>query len=50
MFYADTIGLEKIYQKICEYRDEHGALYWTPAPLLERMVKEGKSLADLNKK
>ena len=48
MFYADTIGLDKIYKKICEYGEEHGELYWTPAPLLERLVKEGKSFSDLN--
>jgi len=48
MFYADTIGLDNILQQICNYREEHGDLYWTPAPLLERLVKEGKNFSSLN--
>ena len=50
MFYADTIGLDNVYRKICEYRDELSELYWTPAPLLEQLVKEGKTFSDLNNK
>jgi 3-hydroxyacyl-CoA dehydrogenase len=42
MFYADTIGLKKVYGAILKYRDLVGAEYWTPAPLLEKLAKEGK--------
>ncbi|MDD3249823.1 MAG: 3-hydroxyacyl-CoA dehydrogenase NAD-binding domain-containing protein [Smithellaceae bacterium] len=42
MFYADTVGLKKIYDAILRYRDLVGAEYWTPAPLLEKLAKEGK--------
>ena len=42
MFYADQVGLKTIYDAILKYRDLVGAEYWTPAPLLERLAKEGK--------
>jgi len=42
MFYADTVGVKKIYDAILKYRDLVGAEYWTPAPLLEKLAKEGK--------
>lgn len=48
MYYADSIGLDKIYNKICEFRDQHGEQYWKPAPLLERLVKDGKSFSDFD--
>ncbi len=42
MFYADTIGLGKVYDAILKYRDLVGAEYWTPSPLLEKLTKAGK--------
>ena len=42
MFYADTIGLGKVYDTILKYGDLVGAEYWTPSPLLEKLAKEGK--------
>ncbi|MHB8139510.1 MAG: 3-hydroxyacyl-CoA dehydrogenase NAD-binding domain-containing protein [Smithellaceae bacterium] len=42
MFYADTVGLKKVYDAILKYKDLVGAEYWTPSPLLERLAKEGK--------
>ncbi|MDI6726540.1 MAG: 3-hydroxyacyl-CoA dehydrogenase NAD-binding domain-containing protein [Smithellaceae bacterium] len=42
MFYADRVGLKKVYEAILRYRDLVGAEYWTPAPLLEKLAKEGK--------
>ena len=42
MFYADTIGLKKVYDAILKYKDQVGAEYWTPSPLLEKLAKEGK--------
>ncbi len=49
MFYADTIGLNKVYEAICKYRERYGDLYWTPAPLLEKLAKEGKTFSDWKK-
>ncbi|WP_086929438.1 3-hydroxyacyl-CoA dehydrogenase NAD-binding domain-containing protein [Agarilytica rhodophyticola] len=51
MFYADQIGLRKVYDTICRYRDTFGNEfgYWEPAPLLEKLALEGKSFAEYKK-
>jgi 3-hydroxyacyl-CoA dehydrogenase len=41
MFYADTVGLPTILAHVKEYRARFGD-YWQPAPLLERLVAEGR--------
>ncbi len=41
MFYADTIGLPAVLARVNEYRARFGD-YWQPAPLLERLVAEGR--------
>ncbi|HYW02796.1 MAG TPA: 3-hydroxyacyl-CoA dehydrogenase NAD-binding domain-containing protein [Gammaproteobacteria bacterium] len=46
MFWADQVGLGKIHDAILKYRDRLGPEYWTPAPLLERLAKEGKGFYD----
>lgn len=48
MFYADMVGLKKVYDRICEFEKQHGEL-WTPAPLLARLAEEGKSFAQFDK-
>jgi 3-hydroxyacyl-CoA dehydrogenase len=48
MWYADTVGLKKVYERISEFHREHGEL-WEPAPLLKRLAEEGKSFAEFNK-
>ena len=42
MFYADQVGLKKIYEAILKYKDIVGAQYWEPSPLLAKLAKEGK--------
>jgi 3-hydroxyacyl-CoA dehydrogenase len=49
MWYADTVGLKKVYDRICEFHKQHGEL-WEPAPLLKRLAEEGKGFADFNTK
>jgi 3-hydroxyacyl-CoA dehydrogenase len=44
MFYADSIGLEKIYHTICEFGRAYGEEFWKPATLLKQLVAEGKTL------
>jgi 3-hydroxyacyl-CoA dehydrogenase len=44
MFYAETLGLKTVYDAICNFREQHGAENWTPSPLLEQLVAEGKTL------
>lgn len=46
MHYADQVGLKNVYDKICEFRDRYGEQYWKPAPLLEKLAKEGKTFAE----
>jgi 3-hydroxyacyl-CoA dehydrogenase len=48
MHYADQVGLDKIHRRICEFRDTLGNEfgYWNPAPLLERLAREGGRFAD----
>jgi 3-hydroxyacyl-CoA dehydrogenase len=41
MFYADTVGLPTVLARIHDYRTRFGE-YWTPAPLLESLVAEGR--------
>ena len=41
MFYADTVGLDKVLARVKAFHAEHGEL-WKPAPLLERLAREGK--------
>ncbi|MBE7373787.1 3-hydroxyacyl-CoA dehydrogenase NAD-binding domain-containing protein [Pseudomonas lopnurensis] len=47
MFYADQLGLDKVLQCIRGYHRCFGA-NWQPAPLLERLVAEGKTFAELD--
>ena len=41
MWYADTVGLRKIYDQIVQFN-------WEPAPLLKRLALEGKTFATLD--
>ncbi|HEX5434650.1 MAG TPA: 3-hydroxyacyl-CoA dehydrogenase NAD-binding domain-containing protein [Candidatus Angelobacter sp.] len=45
MWYADTVGLKKVYDRICEFERQHGEL-WTPAPLLKELALGGKGFKD----
>src|SRR5271156_351388 len=47
MWYADTVGLKKVYDRILEFQKQHGEL-WEPAPLLKKLAEQGKGFADFN--
>jgi 3-hydroxyacyl-CoA dehydrogenase len=49
MFHADTLGLPKLLAGMQKYRDRFGPMHWEPAPLLVRLVREGRTLADWDK-
>jgi 3-hydroxyacyl-CoA dehydrogenase len=49
MFYADTIGLPVLLAGLEKYRATFGPMHWEPAPLLTRLVHEGRTLADWSK-
>ncbi|HET7501537.1 MAG TPA: 3-hydroxyacyl-CoA dehydrogenase NAD-binding domain-containing protein [Kofleriaceae bacterium] len=46
MFYADTVGLSTVLQRVEQYRAQCGD-YWKPAPLLARLAAEGGRFSDL---
>ena len=46
MFWADTIGLDKIVAKLKEFEAKYGEDF-TPSPLLERVAKEGGRISDM---
>ena len=41
MFHADATGLDRILARVRRLQEEHGER-WTPAPLLERLAREGR--------
>ena len=45
MIFADMVGLRKVRDAILKYRGRYGDRYWRPAPLLERLARDGKSFA-----
>ncbi|MGB5738759.1 MAG: 3-hydroxyacyl-CoA dehydrogenase family protein, partial [Woeseia sp.] len=46
MHYADSVGLDKVYERICEFRERFGAEYWEPPTLLATLAKSGGKFAD----
>jgi 3-hydroxyacyl-CoA dehydrogenase len=46
MFWADTVGLKVIRDKILEWQRKHGD-HWKPAALLNRLADAGKGFRDL---
>jgi 3-hydroxyacyl-CoA dehydrogenase len=45
MWYADTVGLDKVYARVCDFHRQFGEV-WEPAPLLAKLASEGKKFAD----
>jgi 3-hydroxyacyl-CoA dehydrogenase len=45
MFLADQIGLAQVFEDVKRFHAEHG-FWWTPAPLLERLAREGGRFAN----
>jgi len=48
MWYADTVGLKKVYERVREFHKQHGML-WEPAPLLKELAEAGKKFADFER-
>jgi 3-hydroxyacyl-CoA dehydrogenase len=44
MWYADTVGVKTVYDRVCEFHAEHGA-WWEPAPLLKQLAETGRTFA-----
>src|SRR5712692_2126419 len=48
MWYADSVGLKNVCERICEFHKQHGET-WAPAPLLKKLAEQGKTFAEFNK-
>jgi 3-hydroxyacyl-CoA dehydrogenase len=48
MWYADTVGLKKVCERVREFHKQHGSI-WRPAPLLERLAESGGQFADFQR-
>ena len=48
MWYADTVGLKQVCDRVFEFHRQHGEI-WRPAPLLKRLADEGKRFSDFGK-
>jgi 3-hydroxyacyl-CoA dehydrogenase len=48
MWYADTVGLDKVYRRISDFHQQHGEL-WEPASALKRLAEEGKIFDEFSK-
>ena len=44
MWYADTVGLKKVRDRIAEFHKKHGE-FWEPAPLLNKLADQGETFA-----
>ena len=47
MWYADTLGLKNVYERIREFQERHGS-WWEPAPLLKRLAERGGTFAEFS--
>jgi len=48
MWYADTVGLKQVYERVSEFQRQHGEI-WQPAPLLKRLAEQGKTFAEFSR-
>jgi 3-hydroxyacyl-CoA dehydrogenase len=48
MWYAGTVGLKNVYDRLVMLHARHGEL-WRPAPLLKHLAEQGKTFADFDK-
>jgi 3-hydroxyacyl-CoA dehydrogenase len=48
MWYADTVGLKQVYERVCEFHKQHGE-NWRPAPLMKELAEQGKTFSDFGK-
>ena len=48
MWYAGTLGLKTVYQRILQFHNLHGET-WEPAPLLKQLAEQGRTFAEFGK-
>jgi 3-hydroxyacyl-CoA dehydrogenase len=47
MWYADTVGLKHVYDRVCEFHAQQGEL-WEPAPLLKQLALDNRKFSDFS--
>jgi 3-hydroxyacyl-CoA dehydrogenase len=47
MWYADTVGLRKVCDRVREFQEQLGN-WCEPAPLLQRLAEQGKTFAEFS--
>ena len=47
MWYADTVGLKRVCDRIREFQQRLGN-WWEPAPLLQRLAEQGKTFSEFS--
>jgi 3-hydroxyacyl-CoA dehydrogenase len=50
MFYADTVGLKVIHDRLLEFKRILDPQYWTPAPLIAKLAADGSTFAEWDAK
>jgi 3-hydroxyacyl-CoA dehydrogenase len=50
MWFADSVGLKKIYDRIAEFEKKFGPDLWAPAPLLKQLAEGGGTFAAFDSK
>jgi 3-hydroxyacyl-CoA dehydrogenase len=45
MHYADSVGLDQVYETVCNFRDRFGSMYWEPPALLRELANSGGRFA-----
>ena len=45
MFYADTVGVKRVYERVCQLESSQG-FWWKPAPLLKALAESGKTFGE----
>jgi 3-hydroxyacyl-CoA dehydrogenase len=48
MWYADSVGLKQVCDRISEFHHQHGEI-WQPAPLLKQLAEQGKAFAEFGR-
>jgi 3-hydroxyacyl-CoA dehydrogenase len=48
MWFADTEGLDRVYERVCQFQKEHGDL-WKPAQLLKVLAESKQTFAGYDK-
>ena len=48
MHYADTVGLDKVCEKVSEFEEKFGSTFWELPALLKELAESGKRFSDIS--